>query len=104
MGQPPPEAEIARATAVGLIGTLVPLASIGVGLGATAMLWRDDVTNLDLNYGLLKIIWLVCGGVAGAAVVGCLHALRRGGPIGEQPDAGFANSRGRREPSQPGQT
>jgi NADH:ubiquinone oxidoreductase subunit 3 (subunit A) len=96
-GQAPPEAEVARATAIGFIGTLVPLAAIGVGLGATAMLWRDDAANLEFNYGLLKVIWLVCGGLAAATAVGCLHALRRGGLLGDQSEPASISARSHRE-------
>lgn len=96
-GQAPPEAEAVRTTAIGFIGTLVPIAAIAMGLGATGMLWRDDALNPDFNYGLLKIIWLVCGGVAAATAVGCLHALRRGGLIGDPGDPGSISGRFRRE-------
>jgi hypothetical protein len=97
MGQSPPEAEVARAAAIGFIGTLVPLAAIGVGLGATAMLWREDAANLEFNYGLLKVIWLVCGGLAAATAVGCLHALRRGGLLGDPGEPASISARSQRE-------
>jgi len=85
-GQPMPEGEVARATALGFIGVLVPLAAIGIGIGATAMLWHEDASALEYNYGLLKIIWLVCGGLAAATAVTCINALRRVGPFGEELD------------------
>jgi hypothetical protein len=97
-GHPPPEAEIARATAVGFIGTLVPLAALGIGIGATGMLWHENATNWEFNYGLLKIIWLVCGGVAGATAVCCLNVLRRGSVFGDDDEL-----RSRREAPSQGQ-
>lgn len=74
-GQPLPDADIARATAVGFIGTLVPLAAfLAAVVGSWLVLNRSFMA---LQYVVLIVIWSVTGLVSLVTVKSSLSLLFR---------------------------
>jgi hypothetical protein len=82
VGLPLPDAEVARARAVAMIGTLVPLFTLVAAIGATAL----SLARLgDAMFGMpapqlgpiLATVWTVSGIVIVTTVVLCIRTLRR---------------------------
>jgi hypothetical protein len=79
VGQPLPGADIARATAAGFIGTLVPLTTIAAALMLTVLVFNQGE---DASYRrLLTPIWGVCGGVSLVVALASLRSLRHQGSV-----------------------
>src|SRR5262245_2852426 len=74
-GQPLPDADIARALAVGFIATLVPVASCGAAVGATAMVFHT--TNAWMHLPMGAVIGCISGAVSIVTVVISWTAMRR---------------------------
>ena len=81
VGQKLPDAEIARAMAIGVIGTLVPVCALGAAVGSTALVPYVLESN---EVALLCTIWGVCGVIAMLSVVIGLAML--GGGDGDEAD------------------
>jgi hypothetical protein len=77
MGQPLPDADVAKARAAGTVGTLVPLIMVGGAVGATFLVlnWTNPVWHVPL----LGTIWIVSGVVCLVTVVASLRTLRHPG-------------------------
>jgi hypothetical protein len=88
LGQPLPDADIARANAersraaaAGAVGILVPLFMAGAAAGSTVLVFSYSTDDPSLRIPLVAIIWGVCGLVSLVAVTLTLTALlHRGTP------------------------
>src|SRR5205823_5905816 len=82
LGQPLPDAEVARAQAersrfraAGLVAVLVPLAMGGAAVGSTPIILNH---SWEGNFqGVLYAVWGVCGLVSLATVTNCISVLNR---------------------------
>ena len=84
LGQPLPDADIARANAertraaaAATVGTLVPLFLIGAAVGATVLVLHFTTEDPHARGGMLTAIWIVCGVVCLVTVIKALNALGR---------------------------
>jgi hypothetical protein len=73
-GIPLPDAEIARCRALGWIGVVVPVVSLGVAIGATALLVPPRISSPSL--GGLIAVWSASAAAAVAAVIAAIVRLR----------------------------
>jgi uncharacterized membrane protein YbhN (UPF0104 family) len=94
VGQPLPDADVARsgadasrAWAAALTAILVSLGMAGAAVGATALVFRMGDAHVHLP--LVCVVWGVCGLVSLITVTGGLDAMRR---------RGRGEERGRRSP------
>ncbi|MCS7020713.1 MAG: hypothetical protein NZU63_02660 [Gemmataceae bacterium] len=91
-GVPLPDAEVARCTALGWIGTVVPVFSLGVAAGVTFLLVPPHTPEPSLG-GLLAV-WSACGVVAVSGVVAVVIRLRSApvrSPEADSADASASN-------------
>jgi hypothetical protein len=99
LGQPLPDADIARANAersraaaAGAIGILVPLFMAGAATGSTALVFQYSTDDSSLRIPLFAIVWGMCGVVSLVAVSLTLTALlRRGTSISKAGISGTDN-------------
>jgi hypothetical protein len=91
LGQPLPDAEIARANAecsraraAGTVGTVVPAIALSAAAGISVMIlgepYQGTWHGLHPQAHLLIVIWSAAGIVSLAAVLGSLRTLRRAAP------------------------
>jgi hypothetical protein len=77
MGQPLPDAEVAKARAAGTVGTLVPLIMVGGAIGATFLIlsWADSAWHVPL----VCSVWAASGVVCLVTVAASLRTIRHPG-------------------------
>jgi hypothetical protein len=73
-GIPLPDAEVARCRSLGWIGVVVPVASLSMAAGVTALLVPPRLP--EPSVGGLVAVWAVCGAVAANGVVAAVLRLR----------------------------
>ncbi|HMO36822.1 MAG TPA: hypothetical protein PKA06_12335 [Gemmatales bacterium] len=73
-GLPLPDGEVSRNRALGAMGILVPLGSLGAASGVTALLLQQN--SLENSERALIAVWTACGLVAACGVMAVVARLR----------------------------
>lgn len=74
-GIPLQDAEVARCRSLGWIGAIVPVVSLSLAVGATALLLKQGTS--ESNVVGLVAVWTACGAVAVAGVVATVVRLQQ---------------------------
>jgi hypothetical protein len=78
-GIPLPDAEVARCMSLGWIGVVVPVASLALAVGATALLVEQSSSEPS-DAGLVAV-WSACGATAVSGVIAAILRLRGTSPV-----------------------